>query len=229
MAPAERRAFLLLLLLAVLGQGVRHLLTRPGEAPGQIQLLATLSPGSPTAQKDSAMRQARPLRAGERVNLDLAPVSELARLPRVGPRLAKVILADRQAHGPFGSLDGLDRVAGIGPGLLKILEPHVAFSGEAGQRGSRSSVAGSNGRECVESAVPPPYCPAAPPTAAPLNLNTATLRDLDALPGVGPARAAAILQYREEKGPFTAVEQLAQIPGLGPAAVSRLRERVVLR
>lgn len=201
MPPAEQRALLLLLALAIGGQGVRHLLTRPGEPPGQVQLLATLSPGSPLAQRDSAMRQARPLAAGERIDVDRASAPELARLPKVGPRLAKVILADREEQGPFGSLEGLDRVAGIGPGLLRVIAPYAAFSGSPG-----GGVA-------------------APPAdqAAPLNLNTASLTELDALPGVGPARAAAILRYRQEHGSFASVEDLSGVPGLGPAAVARLR------
>jgi competence ComEA-like helix-hairpin-helix protein len=216
MPPAERRAFLLLLLLAILGQGVRYLLTKPGEAPGQIQILADLLPGSPLAQRDSAMRQGRPLARGERVDVDAANAAEIARLPKVGPRLAKTILADREANGPFGSLEGLDRVAGVGPGLLKLMEPHVVFS---------SAVVSA--RETW-----PDSGMAAPLTrspAAPLNLNTATAAELDALPGVGPAKAAAILRYRQERGPFTAVEQLGQVPGFGSAAVSQLRERIVLR
>ena len=65
--------------------------------------------------------------------------------------------------------------------------------------------------------------------APPLNLNTATLSDLDNLPGIGPARAAAILQEREARGPFASVEELSRVPGLGPAAISRLRDRVVVQ
>jgi competence protein ComEA len=201
MPAAELRALLLLLALALVGQGVRHVATRPGEAPGQIQLLATLPSGSPSAQRDSAMRQGRPLDAGERVDVDAATAGELTRLPKVGPRLAKTIVADRQAHGAFGSLAGLDRVSGVGPGLLKVIAPHVVFSG------------------------PPP----GEARLAPTNINSATVAELDALPGVGPAKAAAILQYREQHGPFTAVDELGRVPGFGAAAVARLRDRVTVR
>ena len=65
--------------------------------------------------------------------------------------------------------------------------------------------------------------------APPVNLNTATLSDLDNLPGIGPARAAAILQEREARGPFASVEELSRVPGLGPAAITRLRDRVVVQ
>jgi competence protein ComEA len=64
---------------------------------------------------------------------------------------------------------------------------------------------------------------------APLNINAATARDLEALPGLGPTRAAAILQYRQEHGPFAAVDELARVPGLGTGTVARLRDRVSAR
>jgi competence protein ComEA len=207
MPPAERRALLLLLGLAVAGQAVRHLATRPGEPPGQVQLLATLTPGSPLAQRDSAMRRARPLGSGEVVNIDSANIGELVRLPRVGPALAKTILADRLARGPFGSLAALDRVPGIGPALLQVIAPHVTFSG-AGTALVDKPKAG----EAVQ-----------------LNINTATVAELDGLPGIGPAKAAAILQYRTEHGLFAAVDDIARVPGFGLRAVTRLRDRLSVR
>ena len=204
MPPPERRALLLLLALAVAGQGVRFLLTKPGEPAGGVQLLAALGAESPMAQRDSAMRQGRPLAQDEHINVDLAPAAELARLPKVGPRLAKTIVADRQARGPFGSLGGLDRVAGIGPGLLKVIGPHVVFNDAGPSAGSGQAV-------------------------APTNINTASLAELDALPGIGPAKARAILRYREEHGEFAAIEGLAGVPGLSPAVLARLKEMVVVR
>ena len=109
-----------------------YLVTRPGDPPGQVQLLALLPAGSPTAQRDSAMQQARPLRAGERLDANAASAAELARLPRVGLALAKTIVANRDTHGSFGSVAALDRVPGIGPGLIRTLSPHLSFGGVVG-------------------------------------------------------------------------------------------------
>jgi len=55
-------------------------------------------------------------------------VEELERLPRIGPALAQRIVEDRQAHGPFGSLTGLQRVRGIGPAMANLLRGRVTFN-----------------------------------------------------------------------------------------------------
>ncbi len=70
------------------------------------------------------------------------------------------------------------------------------------------------------SAAPPRRLRAAPATTPdqPLNLNTATLEQLDTLDGVGPATAQKILDYREEHGGFSSVDELDQIPGSARSA-----------
>src|SRR2546426_5655187 len=77
----------------------------------------------------AAVRLARPLAPGERVDLDQADVTEITRLPRVGPALARRIVDWRAQHGPFGSLPRLDSVSGIGPPMLEAIPPYVIFSG----------------------------------------------------------------------------------------------------
>jgi competence protein ComEA len=66
--------------------------------------------------------------------------------------------------------------------------------------------------------------PAAP--AGPVHLNTATLEQLDALPGIGPVTAQKILAYRQKHGSFRSVNDLDAIPGIGPARMDQLRDLV---
>jgi competence protein ComEA len=79
---------------------------------------------------------------------------------------------------------------------------------------------------------PEPAAPASTPggtatgTASPVDLNRATATDLEALPGVGPATAAAILEHRSRIGAFTSVEQLIEVRGIGPAKLEQLRPLV---
>lgn len=62
--------------------------------------------------------------------------------------------------------------------------------------------------------------------AGPVHLNTATLEQLDALPGVGPVTAQKILDWRQEHGAFGSVDELDAIPGIGPARLEQLRDLV---
>ncbi|HKI42894.1 MAG TPA: ComEA family DNA-binding protein [Mycobacterium sp.] len=59
-----------------------------------------------------------------------------------------------------------------------------------------------------------------------LDLNTATVEQLDGLPGVGPVTAAAIVAWRQANGKFTNVDQLADVDGIGPARLEKLRPLV---
>ena len=65
------------------------------------------------------------------VDLDLASEREIETLPRIGGVLARRIVTDRAANGPFGSLEGFQRVRGVGPGLVALLQGRVTFSGTA--------------------------------------------------------------------------------------------------
>jgi competence protein ComEA len=69
---------------------------------------------------------------------------------------------------------------------------------------------------------------AAPGPSAPtkVSLASATLEQLDALPGIGPVTARRILDWRSKHGPLRSVDELDAIPGIGPATVERLRELV---
>ncbi len=66
------------------------------------------------------------------------------------------------------------------------------------------------------------------PTAAPLNLNTATVAQLEALPGIGPTLARRILILRDQLGGFTAIAQLQQVSGIGPKRYAALRDLVTV-
>ncbi len=59
-----------------------------------------------------------------------------------------------------------------------------------------------------------------------LNVNTATQEELEALPGIGPTIAKRIVEWRETKGPFQRVEDLLQVPGIGPARLAAIRDLV---
>src|SRR6266704_1061481 len=102
----DKRAALMLACLALAGAGVRYFLSpSPASPPGDVQLQSS-SASRPNALRETARRAAqlsRPLLPGEKIDLDNADVSEITRLPRVGPALAQRIVAWRTQHGQFGT------------------------------------------------------------------------------------------------------------------------------
>ena len=63
---------------------------------------------------------------GEVIDINSAPVEDLQRLPGIGEKRAQAIVAYREEHGPFQSVDELDNVSGIGPGILEGLREYAA-------------------------------------------------------------------------------------------------------
>jgi len=218
MSTAERRALLTLLGLVVAGHGVRLWLLRPGDAPGGVRLIAEADSGALARHRAAAATAGRPLAPGERLDLNTASASELTRLPKVGPGLARRIVAHRESQGPFRSLADLDRVTGVGPAILQSVREWVVQA-QPGGRESGGTTAGALVGGGAR-AGPGPGPDGAP--GRPLNLNTATEAELLRLPGLGPTRARSIVAYRQSRGPFASVEELLRVPGIGPSTLARL-------
>ena len=175
--------------------------------------------------------RARPLGAGEKLDVNQASDVELDRLPGVGPAAAKAIVAARDRSGGFSSYDDLLAVPGIGPGALARMRPHL----ELGPRPSRP--AGTAVPVLSAPVLSQPSRPAgvmgssrvtADPTRpsksrAPVDVNRATAAELEAVSGVGAALAARIVEKRAQLGGFGSLDDLVKVRGIGPKTLERLK------
>jgi competence protein ComEA len=122
---------------------------------------------------------------------------------RSGSRVADAIAAAGGATGK-AQLDTVNLAAPVADGEQVV----VPGRGSAGSAAATPPVAGSS-------------------PSAPVDLNSATLEQLEALPGIGPVTAQKILDYRQQHGAFHSVDELQGVPGIGPAHMAQLKGLVI--
>ena len=150
---------------------------------------------------------------GGRVTVHVAGAVRRPGVYRLAPG-ARVDDALRRAGGPRGRADlaAVNLAAKLEDGR-QVLVPerasaapaHTAPAGAASAGGASAAAGG-----------------------APINLNTATLEQLDTLDGIGPGLAQRILDYREQHGGFTRVEELGEVPGIGAKRLATLTPLVTV-
>ncbi|WP_216094453.1 ComEA family DNA-binding protein [Jiangella alba] len=205
----------LVVLIGAIGAAVLFLLTRPEVVPIEPELVATgtaVATDPPTsAPTDGDAPTGRP---------DDPPATG-------GPiviHVAGLVARPGVVELPSGSrvVDAIEAAGGATPDadLTPINLARVLTDGE----------------QVLVTADPPPAAPPAPPTGsastpttqAPVNLNTATAAELEALPGIGPALAGRILDWREQNGRFTSIDELREVSGIGEQRFAQLEPLVTL-
>ncbi|MDG4799180.1 ComEA family DNA-binding protein [Micromonospora sp. WMMD980] len=209
--PGRRgvRALAAVAALVVLAAAVWAWRSRPTAEPVRPVAPAGEATAGVATQAAGAVTEATPAASTGQVVVAVAGKVRrpgLVRLP-AGARLADAV----EAAG--GALPGVD-VALLNP-ARKVTDGELILVGVSAPPGQ---------------AAPGPAAGGAPggPAAGPVNLNTATLAQLDALPGVGPVLAQRILDHREQHGGFRSVSDLRQVEGIGDARYEQLKELVTV-
>lgn len=144
-------------------------------------------------------------------DINTANATDLQRVKGIGPVKAQAIINYRNQFGPFQSLDELARVKGIGPATVE----NVRRANFCVQKPSRT-----NDRRNRQTPVP-----SNDPTTNNNchNINAANTVILQRVKGIGPAKAQAIIDYRNQFGPFQSVDELTRVKGIGPVTVENFR------
>ncbi len=205
--------------------GARYLRTQVappgGEAVGAAPTATTAAPGGPSATGGGATVSLERADGG-RVTVHVAGAVRRPGVYRL-PAGARVDDALRRAGGAArrADLTAVNLAAKLEDGRQVLVPLRPPAAGEAGggsvagggPAGSAGGGGGGGGGGAGAGAGAP---------AAPVNLNTATLEQLDTLDGVGPGIARRILEYREQHGGFRRVEELGEVPGIGDKRLATL-------
>lgn len=208
--PTERRTLTLAVGLLALATAGRLMLA-PGRAdfawsPTSTPRVADSIGATRAAVDDTLARAAeaaRPLAPGETIDVNRADAVQLQRLPGVGPARAAAIVRERDAEGPFASAADLERVSGIGPAMI--------------ERWAGTVVAGGVPRR------------ARPPRSSVVDLNRALPKELEQITGIGPELARRIVDARTRRGGFDSIDDLLEVPGIGPRTLEIVREQAFVR
>lgn len=181
-----------------------------------------------------------PAQAGEfRVDLNQATHAELQLLPGIGDKTAQAILAYRESLGRFSRVEELDDVPGIGPltfarlrAFVFVVEPVPAQSRQTYlARFEKASPGFDQAKQTAEPLPakvrnslpkddPAPGSPARKTTR--INVNHATAAELVRLPGIGKVLSSRIVEYRNMHGSFRTLDDLDNVPGIGPKTLARI-------
>lgn len=155
--------------------------------------------------------------AEQQVNINTADAKELTRLYRVGDKLAMAIVADREANGPFATVDDLTRVMRVGKMLVEN-NKWMIITDEKDR--VAAGVTNPNPRPATQMNPALNY-------TGPVNVNTDGVEKLASLYRVGEKLAAAIVADREANGPFVDAKDLTRVMRLGDKIVEANADRLV--
>jgi competence protein ComEA len=152
-----------------------------------------------------------------KVNLNTADAAALEDLPGIGAATAKAIIAAR----PLKSIDELEKIRGLGAARIAALRPLVTLGDEPAPAAAKVAAAKSATPKPAASTKAMPKTPA----GQKVDINTADKDELDALPGVGPAKAQAIIESR----PFKTIEDIMKVKGIKQGEFSKIKDLISVK
>lgn len=158
------------------------------------------------------------------VNINTAGTAKLGKLPGIGPSYAQNIIDYRSTHGPFTTKKELIKVRGIGEARFAKIKPYIELGDIKSADLAHQSPAKSNQKDFAGSTEQQKPTQ----TGKRINVNTATKKTLVSLPGIGDVYAQHIIQYRRKHGPFTTLQELKKVKGIGKKRLAKLKPFIKL-
>ena len=154
------------------------------------------------------------------LDIRIATFEELLCLSGIGEKRAKDIIAYREAN-PFTSVNQIMNIKGIGAKTYANILPNLLAFGDttnfklAPAPSSTSKIKNKIPSKTEDTAI--------------VNINTANLKELCTLSGIGKVKAQAIIDWRKENGSFANIEDLMKVKGIGPKTLEKNKDRLTVK
>lgn len=218
------RAVALVVLVAVAAGGAAWWIGRP-VSPSPVELAIPMAPGAPAGQEGASAAGAGSATEGVAPH---PPAGSSGAAPPAQPAELIVHVAGAVAE---------PGIVTLAPGA-RVIDAVEAAGGPTGEADLHQLNLAAEVADGMQIRVPVPgetVIPLAPPVSggegagpAPVDVNRADVDDLERLRGIGPALAAAIVEWREEHGAFGSLDDLLDVPGIGPAKLDGLADQAIL-
>ena len=148
------------------------------------------------------------------IDINRADLQELQRINGVGPAIAQRIIEYRNQHGAFSRVEDLINVRGIGQAKMNQIRSQVTLSGGNSYYTSPNTTQ-TNANTHTNSGL--------------IDINHASLQELQRIKGVGATTAQRIIDYRNQHGSFSRVEDLLNVRGIGASKLNQIRTQITIR
>ena len=216
LTPAEQKILLWLCLFFAVGTG----LNMAGWAPPMLS--ATQS--NPESLAEAVKEDAEVI-----IDIRVATAAELEVLPGIGAKRAADIIAYREQH-PFVNVNEIMNIRGIGIKTYEKMKPMLLIFGNDAPLDKKASTPARSSakKDSLSTSKGTSKSSSKKDTTAIVNINTASVAELCNLSGIGEVKAKAIVDYRQQNGKFTSIDDIAKVKGIGPKTIEKNRDRIRL-
>ncbi|TSA27285.1 hypothetical protein D4R71_02380 [bacterium] len=205
LTPDERNIIIFIVVFLVIGLVVLNVKN----------ISSVLDADSTSTVQDSIKKVVEKSHEPMMININAADIETLAELPGIGPAKAQAIFEYRTQQESLSSLIEMTNIKGIGKKTLAKLLPYLEMIGDSAEVYAFVAEESPTTDTLLTAGV-----------TEKININSASIEQLQNLSGIGEKKAQAIIDYRNEQGSFETIEEIMNVKGIGQGIFDKIKNSI---